>query len=171
MYKSLQDIPQHPQIHYHITVDWRDLEHVVSRYITEHNLQMNPDFQRGHVWNEEQKIAYIEYIMQGGTSGRQIYFNHPGWMNSFKGEFVLVDGLQRVSAVLDFLNNKIRVFGKYLNEYEGRLNSDWYFDFNIAKIQKRIDVLKWYYFMNVGGTPHSEEEIKKVKGMISQLNG
>ena len=170
MYKSFQDIPQHPQIHYHVTADWKYLPDIIDRYIEEYNLQLNPDFQRGHVWNEGQQIAFIEYIMMGGTSGRQLYFNHPGWMSSFKGDFVLVDGLQRLTAVLEFLNNKVKVFGKYFNEYEGRLCSDWIFDINIAKIQKRVDVLKWYYFMNVGGTPHSKEEIKKIERLIKEEN-
>jgi hypothetical protein len=168
MYKSFQEIPQHPQIHYHIHTDWADLEHTINRYIKAHKLQMFPDFQRGHVWTEEQEIAFIEYIMMGGTSGRQIYFNHPGWMSNFKGNFVLVDGLQRLSAVLDFLNNKIKIFGKFFNEYEGRLSHDWGFEFNIATVEKKVDVLKWYYFMNVGGTPHSKEEISKVERMIEE---
>lgn len=167
MYKSFQDIPAHTQIYYHITVDWRDLKHVIDRYLTEDNLQLNPDFQRGHVWTEAQKIAFIEYILQGGTSGKHIYFNHPGWMSTFKGDFVLVDGLQRITAVLDFLDNKIKVFGKYQKDYEGYIPSDAHFDFNIARIQKRSDVLKWYIFMNIGGTPHTSKEIEKVKNLLA----
>lgn len=166
MYKSFQDIPTHPQIHYHITVDWRDLGHVIDRYITEHNLQLDPDFQRGHVWTKAQKTAFIEYVLQGGTSGKQIYFNHPGWMSTFKGDFVLVDGLQRITAVLDFLNNKVKAFGKYRNEYEGHIPSDAHFDFHIAKIQTKADVLKWYIFMNIGGTPHTKNEIKRVQQLL-----
>lgn len=28
-------------------------------------LQLNPDFQRGHVWTEEQQIAWLEYHLRG----------------------------------------------------------------------------------------------------------
>ena len=40
---------------------------------TEAGLVLNPDFQRGHVWTEEQQTAYIEYLLMGGMSGRTIY--------------------------------------------------------------------------------------------------
>jgi len=166
-FKSYQDIPTHPQIHYHINVDWRDLDHVINRYVTEHHLQLCPDFQRGHVWTKAQKAAFVEYILQGGTSGMQLYFNHPGWMSTFKGDFVLVDGLQRVTAVLEYLDNKFKAFGKYHREYEGRIPSDAQFDINIAKVQTKAEVLKWYLWMNTGGTPHTKSEIQRVQQLLA----
>jgi hypothetical protein len=70
---------------------------------------MNPDFQRGHVWTEEQQIAYVEYLLKGGMSGRTFYFNKPSWKNkdTINGydDFVCVDGLQRTTAIEKFLNN------------------------------------------------------------------
>jgi len=39
-------------------------------------LQLNPDFQRGHVWIENQQIKYIEYILRGGKTARVIYLNN-----------------------------------------------------------------------------------------------
>ena len=44
----------------------------IDREIAE-GLVLNPDFQRGHVWTEEQQTAYIEYLLMGGMSGRTIY--------------------------------------------------------------------------------------------------
>ena len=38
-----------------------------------YGLQLDPDFQRGHVWTENQQIAYIEYLLRGGKSARVIY--------------------------------------------------------------------------------------------------
>lgn len=44
------------------------------RYIGEEmGLQLNPEFQRGHVWTEEQQIAWLEYHLRGGKSGNIIY--------------------------------------------------------------------------------------------------
>jgi uncharacterized protein with ParB-like and HNH nuclease domain len=75
----------------------------VARYEEEYGLNLFPDFQRGHVWSCRQQIAYVEFILKGGSTNNVLYFNHPGWMNSFKGEFVIVDGLQRLTALLLFL--------------------------------------------------------------------
>ena len=36
-------------------------------------LQMQPWFQRQHVWTEDQQVAYIEFFLKGGISGRDIF--------------------------------------------------------------------------------------------------
>lgn len=51
-------------------------------------LLLNPDFQRGHVWTESQQIAYLEYILRGGKSGRDLYFNNPSWRRRVPRELI-----------------------------------------------------------------------------------
>lgn len=75
--------------------------------IREYNLNMNPDFQRGHVWTEIQQSKYVEFILKGGKSGRDFYFN---W-NPDTNDYVCVDGLQRTTALQNFVHNKLKVFG------------------------------------------------------------
>lgn len=83
---------------------------------------MNPTFQRGHVWTEEQQIAWLEFFLKGGKSGNVVYFNCPSWHHQVKpGEYnnyVCVDGLQRLTAICKFINNEIKVFESYFKEYE-----------------------------------------------------
>ena len=67
---------------YHTTIPLDFFEHWFKEQ-EELNLQLNPDFQRGHVWSIGQQIAYIEYILRGGKSGLDFYFNHPNWMGSW----------------------------------------------------------------------------------------
>lgn len=78
---------------------------------------------------------------------------------------VLVDGLQRTTAAIDFLDNKLKAYGHYYKEFEGRLSDYVSFNFQIAKMKTRKEVLKWYFQLNAGGTPHSSEEIERVKKM------
>jgi uncharacterized protein with ParB-like and HNH nuclease domain len=163
---KFSDIPKLPNIHYSVSVDWKYLGDVLERYLIEHHLNMNPDFQRGHVWTEEQQIKYVEYMLTIPNSGKHIYFNHPGWMGSFRGEFVLVDGLQRITAATRFMKSEIKAYGHFYNEFEGNMSSEVQFIFNIAKLPTRKDVLKWYVDMNAGGTPHSAEEIERVKNLM-----
>lgn len=133
----------------------------------EMDLQLNPDFQRGHVWTEEQQIAYIEYLLRGGRSGKILYFNCPGYQSGGKlGDFVCVDGLQRTTAILRFLNNEIPAFGYYLDQYEDKLPSMCDVLININELETREEVLKWYIQINDGGTPHTKEEIDRVKQLL-----
>ncbi|MDD4779154.1 MAG: DUF262 domain-containing protein [Tissierellia bacterium] len=134
-------------------------------------LQLNPDFQRGHVWTEEQQIKYLEYLLKGGKSARVIYFNHPNWQGSYIGEFVCVDGLQRLTACIRFLDNEIPAFGTYYNDFEDKIPFDINLLFNVNNLKTRKEVLQWYIEFNTGGTVHTEEEIERVKRLLKKEMG
>ena len=40
---------------------------------------------------------------------------------------------------------------------------------NVNNLKSEKEVLQWYIDMNAGGTPHTSEEIKRVKKMIEEL--
>ena len=147
--------------------------HHLPDWIKEHQesdgLILDPDFQRGHVWTPEQEIAFMEFALRGGHSARDLYFNHPGWMNDFQGEFVCVDGLQRITAICRFFDDKVPVFGEYVaSQIEGLRSAGFQFGMriHINSLQNRNDVIRWYIEMNEGGTPHSAEEISRVRSLI-----
>lgn len=170
---KFQDVPSFTRrAGYNIHVPWSFLKDQLKQWMEEREtalLDLSPDFQREHVWNWQQQIAYIEYALKGGVSGKDIYFNCAGWMQDFRGPFVLVDGKQRISAVLAFLNNLIPVFGSFYSEYTDRLHAtDTCFNFHVNNLKSRAEVLQWYIDMNVGGTPHSAEEIAKVEILIDK---
>lgn len=139
--------------------------------IKENNLQMNPDFQRGHIWTEEQQSKYIEFILRGGKSGRDFYFN---W-NHYTNEYVCVDGLQRTIAFKKFVDNELKVFNQYFNEfnfgkYVANYNPlpEFKIKVFINDLSSNKEILQWYIDMNAGGTPHSQEEIDRVKKMLAE---
>ena len=169
------DIPKFTSnSHYHINVSWDYLERQLESYAERgeseefESLQLNPDFQRGHVWSEEQQIKYVEYKLRGGYHSSDIYFNHPGWQGNYKGEFVLVDGLQRLTAARKFMNNEIKAFGHLISEFEDRFPwTEVNFYFNVNNLKTRKEVLQWYLDLNTGGVVHSDEEINKVKNLMA----
>lgn len=137
----------------------------------EMGLQLNPDFQRGHVWTEEQQIEYVKFILRGGKTGRIFYFNFPSWHREVpKGaynDYVCVDGLQRITALTRFIRNEIPVFGSYYKEYTDspRMVEDT-LRVNINDLKTKKEVLQWYIDMNAGGTPHTKAEIERVQMMM-----
>lgn len=154
--------------HYHVDVSLPDLKEYIDHKV-ECGLQLNPDFQRGHVWTEEQQIAYVEYMLRGGTSGREIYFNMPNLDWSNETDFVCVDGLQRITACLRFLNNEIRAFGTMYEDFEGRIDHQVGLSIWVNILETRREVLVWYLEMNSGGTPHTDTELEKIKRMIEEI--
>jgi hypothetical protein len=156
---------------WHTDVDWKYLPDYIDRWLNPKDnlakLDTNPDFQRGHVWTADQQAAYVEYILRGGMSGRDIYFNCAGWGGTYKGPFVLVDGKQRLEAVSLYLRNEITVFGGMRHsDFEDRLPSSAGFKFHVNDLPQKAQWLQWYLEMNTGGTPHTEAEINKVREML-----
>jgi len=145
----------------------------IDQLVKEDGLQLCPDFQRGHVWSEEQQVKFMEFILQGGRSGRTLYFNDPHWhgvrTKSEYNDFVCVDGLQRITAIQKFLNNEIRVFGRTYSDFEGPTDLIRHgMVVNINDLKTKREVLQWYIQMNNGGTPHFPEEILRVQKMIDE---
>ncbi|MBO5389189.1 MAG: DUF262 domain-containing protein [Lachnospiraceae bacterium] len=131
----------------------------------EEGLVLNPDFQRGHIWTEEQQVAFIEYFLMGGDIGI-IWFNAPDWPSVYHdGNYVCVDGLQRITAFQKFYNNEIRAFGYYYKDFEEKRPRHW-IKYSVNNLKTRQEVLQWYLEINSGGTPHSKEEIDRVKELL-----
>lgn len=159
----------------HYTVDYpiTSLPRFIQREIDESGLQLNPDFQRGHVWTRRQQIEYIKFLLRDGNTGRDIYFNSPSWHTQINpgeyDEYVCVDGLQRITAIQAFINNEFKVFGSYFREFEDAkligLNT---IRVHINDLKTKAEVLTWYLEMNSGGTPHSKKELERVKSMLDE---
>jgi len=136
-------------------------------------LDLDPDFQRGHVWDEAKQIAYVEFCLKGGQSSRQLLFNHPNWQGSYVGEMILVDGKQRLEAARKFVRNELPVFdGSYLFNFDDpkRLlrSSDAHFVIKVNNLKTRKEILQWYLDLNTGGVVHTDEEINKVKELLKK---
>ena len=163
------DIPQFTDAgHYRTDVSFDDVPRFIARWEKEHSLEINPDFQRGHVWQTDQKIAFVEYALAGGRV-QDFLFNHPAWMNFRKGRghLVLVDGLQRLTAITDFLENKIPAYGHCFCDYTDKLPYSRYsFSFRVNALKTRKEVLNWYIEINSGGTPHTVAELNKVRNLL-----
>lgn len=153
-----------------IPIDY--LPKTLDGYKKHDNLQMNPDFQRGNVWTEEQQIKYLEFFFRGGKSANIIYFNCPSYGRVTDEcnypDMVLVDGLQRLTAFIRFLNNEIPIFGTYYKDFEDMPRMSYMLKFNVNDLQTRAEVLRWYIEMNSGGVVHSDEEIERVKELLRQ---
>ena len=160
-----KDIPKFTDWgNYYVNQSWVYLEQWLEG-IPEADL--DPDFQRGHVWTEDKQIAYVEFILRGGKSSRDLFFNHPGWTTDFHGSMQLVDGKQRMEAVRKFLRNELKAFGSYKDDFTDKLQvigTD--FIIHVNNLQTREEVLQWYLDLNSGGVVHTDDELNKVRKML-----
>ncbi len=127
-------------------------------------IDLNPDFQRGHVWTEAQQVAWLEFFMRDGETGHTLYFN-----NRNEKVIEIVDGKQRLEAIRRFLDNEIMVFGSYRREFTDNPNHLMRsLIVNVNNLKTRAEVLQWYIDFNSGGVVHATEEIDRVKALLER---
>lgn len=168
-----------PDAPYRVNVSWDYLESHLEHYgkimwDKPELLQLDPDFQRGHVWDEGRQIAYVEYCLRGGKSSRELQFNCAGWMANYEGPLILVDGKQRMEAVRKFMRNELPVFGGHTKDMIE--NIDWAlrfvdFVFNMNSLKTRAQVLQWYLELNSGGIAHEQSELDRVRALLESEKG
>lgn len=166
---KFSDIPQFTNSgDYQVNVDWRYLETWLAELPSENvPVDLDPDFQRHHVWTHEKQVAYVEFILRGGKSSRDIYFNNSAWMTSFDGEMVLVDGKQRLEAVRAFMSDELEAFGSLYSEFTDNIRSlNASFTMHVNDLKTRAEVLQWYLDLNSGGVVHTEPELQRVRNLL-----
>ena len=167
---SFQDIkPFFSWGSYEVDVDWNYLKNWISSFENYgQKVDINPDFQRGHVWNEEQQIKFVEYKLRRGRSSGTLLWNCVDWNGANKAPIQLVDGKQRITAVLRFIDNEIPAFGQLYNEFTGvlRMTGATRFRMHVNQLETREEVLEWYLQLNDGGVVHTKEEIDRVRKLL-----
>ena len=140
-------------------------------------LELCPEFQRGHVWTQQQQTYYLENLYRGllSNQAKTILFNVPSWnvdTSSFT-KVQCIDGLQRLTAFKAFLNGDIQPFGLSLQEFEAspfyspkRMTSHMSLRVEIFDFQTQEDVIQFYLDLNSGGTPHTQEELERVRALL-----
>lgn len=83
--------------------------------IKEHDIDLNPNFQRHLVWDATQKSRLIESILLG-IPLPVFYF-----AEDKEGTFHVIDGIQRLNTITDFMDNKFALKNlEHLGECKGK---------------------------------------------------
>lgn len=156
---------------------WVSLERGLSGLGNDYgSLELNPDFQRGHVWTASQQAHFIENCLRGvvAANGYLLQFNCAAFSDDMPGVGMpegleCLDGLQRYTAVTEFIKGNVKPFGLTACELEKTQFSPKRLFMKVAihDFTYREDLLEHYLSINTGGTPHSEEEIEKVRALLA----
>jgi hypothetical protein len=114
-----------------------------------------PPFQRGEVWTALQKSKFIESLWLGLPVSVYAYNQSPSLGETDQW---LIDGQQRWTAIRDFVDNKIRVFGglqyRDMSEVEDRHFRCIGFPCILLKSDDKGHLEEMYNRLAYGGTPH-----------------
>ena len=138
---------------------WESYSHPISDirdWDNNNRLELKPDFQRNEVWSRAAQIMLIDTIIKGIPIPK-IYIKsvmHNG--NTYR---VVIDGQQRLTAILKFVKNKLRLSKPYSGEYEGSLFSDLPDELQNEILRYKIDINEIF-------NP-SEEEIRDLYSRVN----
>lgn len=140
----------------------------VSSLLNRHyrfGIDMNPDYQRGHVWTEEDKVALIDSIFKGIDIGKFAFATK----HDMDFYYEIVDGKQRMTAIIEFYENRFRYRGKFFNELSHR-DQDYIENYHVSVADirgaDRNTVMKHFVAMNSQGRVMDSAHLEKVRAMI-----
>jgi hypothetical protein len=145
--------------------------HNIEQGLKSWNVDTNPPYQRGHVWTDEQRSAFLGYWLQGGT-GPTLWLWAPPASKEDAGEarHELIDGKQRLTALLMWWHGEIpaNVDGRMVmvSETDKRLRVRHMIHLTFVRLASRSDVLRFYLRLNGGGTAHSPDELARVRALL-----
>jgi hypothetical protein len=164
-----EEIPQEPFDPREISITSKiiPLESIIRR-IKNKTIKLSPAFQRNVVWGIERKSLLIESLMLNIPIA-MFYVSDDG-----NGNWEVVDGLQRLTAIKEFiLEKKFKLEGlEFWKQYNGSgvddlppvpYNQIMETQFNFVIIQPATrDAVKYNIFkrINTGGLPLSSQEIR-----------
>ena len=139
----------------------------------EEGLDLDPVYQRGHVWETKQESEFIGYLLKGGKCP-------PLWVNRYgntekggKGwtyrPCSVIDGKQRITAMIRWVQGEIPalLYGREI----------WYRELNAVdrRCLPTIDVIyvnmtereQMTLYLNLnGGVAHTPEELERVRDLL-----
>lgn len=158
---------------YDIEIDIKDDKYSVFEYLRKINrglVILNPDFQRNLVWKPAQKSKFIESILMN-LPIPPIYLKKES-----SGKFIVVDGLQRTSTLMEFMDNDFILDGL---ESLSKLNGCRFCDLDAIQdgLSARLEDRQLYFYImlpsvpmhivydvfnriNTGGTQLTRQEIR-----------
>jgi hypothetical protein len=132
-------------------------------------IEMNPDYQREYVWEESDKVALIDSIFNNIDIGKFCFIR-----NEYSDEklYEVLDGKQRIRAILDFYENRFPYKGRYFNDLCVR-DQNWFENYTITSAQipnsNKKQVLKYFLMLNRSGRKMDEKQLEKVQKMYDSI--
>lgn len=175
---ELSEIKVIPESNYWVNYRFSSIDNFIKDTISHIGLELDPDFQRGHVWDVEQQTAYMESIIREIVQDSDIVirFNARDYMAIMESTdtdlpktMQCIDGLQRLTAIRKYMKGELKPFGKTFEEIESSplaIARKRNICVKVYNIKYRKELLKFYYDLNFGGTPHTESEKERILGMI-----
>lgn len=133
-------------------------------------IDFDPDYQRGYVWDQQDKELLLDSVFKNIDIGKfvLIHLSDEEWHE--RGlSYEILDGKQRLSALIEFYENKLSYKGKYYNELSG-MDKRAFTEHQVAVAEvRRTDkktVLKYFLMLNRTGRSMDKSHLEEIEKML-----
>lgn len=139
-------------------------------------VDFKPDYQRGSVWDEEDREKLLDSIFAGREIGRFVFKQLPFIRANDDGNYYeIVDGKQRMLTLLAFYENRFPYKGVFYNDLSV-LDKNWFMDASIGVAEldqntTRAEVLEVFLALNEGGKPVAKEVLDHARELLNEEKG
>ena len=119
---------------------WESYSHPISDikdWDKNNRLELRPDFQRNEVWTKSAQIMLIDTIIKGIPIPKIYIKSIIKEGNTYR---VVIDGQQRLTAILKFVNDKLSLNSPYCGEYIGKKFKDLPEEIKNEILRYKIDI-------------------------------
>jgi hypothetical protein len=132
-------------------------------------VDFSPEYQRDFVWNLEDKITLIDSIFNNVEIGKFVFI-HLGYSGDYLYE--ILDGKQRLRALLDFYEDRFQYKGKYFSNLS-RKEQYFFKGYQISVAEMRGEItreqkLRYFLLLNRTGHVMAKEQLDKVEKMLNE---
>jgi hypothetical protein len=140
---------------------------ILSAY--HYGIDFDPFYQRDYVWNIDDKIALIDSIFNAADIGKFVFAE----TGKYSPYLEIIDGKQRMRAILDFFERKFQYNGYYFHELSVRDQRCFRsHQITYAQLhQSATSKQKLSYFILLNSTGHDVgvEHINNMKAMLKSM--
>lgn len=119
---------------------WESYKHPISDirdWNRNKRLELRPDFQRNEVWTKAAQIMLIDTIIKGIPIPKMYIKSIINDGNTYR---VVIDGQQRLTAILKFVEDELKLVKPYEGEYIGKKFSELPSEIQNSVLRYTIDI-------------------------------
>jgi len=134
-------------------------------------IDFEPEYQRDYVWELEDKISLIDSIFNFVDIGKFVFIYNEYYSSDYG--YQILDGKQRIRAILDFYEDRFQYQGKYYSELSKRdRNHLREYPVSSAEIRdiSQEQILRYFIKLNTCGKVMAKDQIDKVKKLLEKID-
>lgn len=156
---------------YRITLLNSSIESLIHK-VHYSGVEFDSEYQRGHVWKLNDKIALIDSIFNNIDIGKFVFIQR-SFNDSRPKLYEVLDGKQRLTTLVEFFEDRFKYNGFYYSELSGMDKNEFTghgitYGYLVNPDEKSI--YESFIKLNTCGKPMASKHIDHVKQLLNELN-